>query len=104
MWQGQLYTPSLGEPIRLSVQTGLTVALPLVVVGEVPKARLELRRGGETFKTVPLSAEAALPDGRLMLVWRVPIDDVSAGEYGLLASVTQAGQTVMRSATMTVAQ
>jgi VWFA-related protein len=103
VWQGQLYTPSLGEPIRLSSQTVLTVALPLVVVGEVPKARLELRKGGETFKTVPLSADAALPDGRLMLVGRVPIDDVSAGEYELQASLTQAGQTVMRSVTMTVA-
>ena len=57
VWQGQLYTPSLGEPIRVSVQTGLTVALPLVVVGEVPKARLELED----------SCGAAWPKGRALL-------------------------------------
>jgi hypothetical protein len=38
-----------------------------------------------------------------MLVWRMPIDAVPVGEYELRASVIQAGQTVMRSAMMTVA-
>ncbi len=79
VWQGKLYTPSLGEPIRPRRRPAVTVALPLVVAGEVPKARLELRQRRGDVKTVPLSADAALPDGRLMLVWRVPIDDVPAG-------------------------
>jgi VWFA-related protein len=103
VWQGMLYTPSFGEPVSAATQFAVTVALPLVVGGDVPSATLELRRGTETLKTVPLPAATALPGGRLMLVGGVPLDDVSAGEYELRASVTQAGQTVMRSVTITVA-
>ena len=98
VWQGMLYTPSFGEPISLDA-FDLTVALPLVVAGEMPQATLELRRGQETLKNVPLPAGPALPSGRLMLVGHVPINDLSAGEYELRVIVRQDGQTTVRTAT-----
>ena len=54
VWKGMLYTPSFGEPISAAKSSELTVALPMVVAGDVPQATLELRRGAETLKTVPL--------------------------------------------------
>jgi VWFA-related protein len=101
VWQGMLYTPSFGEPISLDA-FDVTVALPLVVAGEVPQATLELRRGQQTLKNVPLPAGPALPSGRLMLVGRLPIDDLSAGEYELRVMVTQGGQATMRTASITL--
>lgn len=101
VWQGMLYTPSFGEPISLAAFE-VTVALPLVVAGAPPQATLELRRGPETLKSLPLPTNAALPGGRLMLVGRLPIDDLSAGEYELRVTVTQDGQTTVRTATLTL--
>jgi hypothetical protein len=51
----------LGEPVSASAQFAVTVALPLVVVGDVPKATLELRQGVETLKAVSLSADTPCP-------------------------------------------
>ena len=101
VWEGMLYTPSFGEPISLSA-FDVTVALPMVVAGDAPQATLELRKGPETLKTLPLPTNTALPGGRLMLVGRLPIDDLSAGEYELRVTVTQDGGTVTRTARMTV--
>ncbi len=56
VWEGILYTPSFGEPVSAATEFSVTVALPMVVAGEVPQATLELRRGAETLKTVPLPA------------------------------------------------
>lgn len=102
VWQGVLYTPSFGEPVSLEAHTDITVALPVVVVGDAPTATLELRRGADTLRTVPLPAATALENGRLMLVGGVPIDDVSAGEYELRVTLTQGGHTAIRSAATTV--
>jgi len=102
VWEGILYTPSFGEPVSAATEFAVTVALPLVVSGELPQATLELQRGAETLKTVPLPPGTALPDGRLMLVGRVPIDDVSPGSYELSVTVTQGGQAVVRTATVTL--
>jgi hypothetical protein len=101
VWQGMLYTPSFGEPISLEA-FDVTVALPLVVVGDAPGATLELRRGTQTLATVPLRAEAPLPGGRLMIIGRLPTDALSAGEYELRVTVTQGGQTVTRTAKLTL--
>ena len=76
----------------------------MVVAGEVPQTTLELRRGSETLKTVPLPPARALPDGRLMLVGRVPIDDLSAGEYELRVTVTTGMTTTTRTATITLVE
>jgi VWFA-related protein len=102
VWHGTLYTPSLGEPINLASQSELTVAVPLVVVGDVPTATLELRRGTQTLSTVPLLAETPLPGGRLMIIGRVPLADVTEGEYELRVIVTQGGHTTVRTATVTL--
>ena len=86
---------AVGEPFG-------PVALPMVVVGDAPEATLELRRGPETLRTVRLPADVALSGGRLMLVGRVPLHDVSAGDYELRVTVEQGGQKVIRAAAMTV--
>jgi VWFA-related protein len=104
VWEGILYTPSFGEPVSATTEFSLTVALPMVVAGEVPQATLELRRGAETLKTVPLPPGTALPDGRLMLVGRVPIDDVSPGEYELRVTTTMGTTTTVRTATITLVE
>ena len=102
VWQGMLYTPSLGEPVSLA-SFDVTVALPMVVRGEAPAATLELRRGTQTLATVPLLAEPPLPGGRLMIIGRVPTDALSAGEYELRVTVTHGGQTTVRIATVVLA-
>lgn len=102
VWKGLLYTPSLGEPISLAVQSELTVALPMVVVGDAPEATLELRRGTETLVTLPLSVDVPLSGGRLVLVGRLSLARVPAGEYELRLNVTQSGQTVARTAGVTL--
>ena len=94
VWNGKLYTPSFAEPISIATHPGLTVVVPMVVAGDAPVALVELRRGSVTVKSVALPAGAALADGRLMLVGRVPIDDVPAGSYELSVTVTQGGQAV----------
>src|SRR6185503_10812405 len=102
VWEGILYTPSFGEPVSAATEFSVTVALPMVVAGEISQATLELRRGAETLKTVPLPPGTASPDGRLMLVGRVAIDDVSAGEYELRATVTAGTTTTVRTTTLTL--
>lgn len=104
VWQGRLYSPSLGEPVSLATRTELAVALPMVVAGAPPIVRLELRRDGETQKTVSLAVDQALPGGRLMLVGRLPIDNLSVGEYELRVIATQAATTTMRTATITLVE
>ena len=102
VWKGTLYTPSLGEPISLATQSELTVALPMIVAGDAPSAALELRRGAETQKTAALAVDKALPDHRLVLVGRLPIDDLPAGDYEVRVTVTQGGQPTVRTATITL--
>jgi hypothetical protein len=104
VWQGRLYTPSLGEPVSTATRTELTVALPMVVAGAPFGAVLELRRGGETRKTVSLAVGQPAPGGRLMLVGRLLIDDLSAGEYELRVIVTQAATTTTRTGTITLVE
>lgn len=103
VWQGMLYTPSFGEPVGLEAHTEITLALPVVVVGDAPTATLDLRRGVETVKTLRMTMPSSQPGGRLMLVGRLPIDDVPAGEYELRATVSQGGQMTVRVATVTLA-
>ena len=49
-----------------------------------------------------LAPDKALPDGRLVLVGRVPIDDLPAGEYEVRVTVTQGGQSTIRTVTITL--
>jgi VWFA-related protein len=102
VWNGKLYTPSFAEPISIATHPGLTVVVPMVVAGDVPVVLLELRRGPAVVKSVALPAGAALADRRLMLVGRVPIDDVPAGSYQLSATVTEGAQAIVRTATVTL--
>ena len=102
VWKGTLYTPSLGEPISLATQSELTVALPMIVAGDAPSAALELRRGAETQRTAALAVDKALPDRRLVLVGRLPIDDLPAGDYEVRVTVTQGGQPTIRTAMITL--
>jgi VWFA-related protein len=102
VWKGMLYTPSFGEPISLSTQTDLTVALPTVVVGETLGATIELRRGDEIVATARIPVDAPQAGGRVVLVGRLPIADVPAGEYETRVTVAQPGQTTVRTAMVTI--
>ena len=93
---------AFADPISIATHPGLTVVVPMVVAGDTPVALLELRRGLTALKSVTLPAVGALADRRLMLVGRVPIDDVPAGEYELRVSVTQGAQTTARTASVTL--
>ena len=78
-----LYTPSFGEPFSAATQFARDRGAAPGRGGRGTRGDARIATWGETLKTVPLPADTALPDGRLMLVGRVPIDDVSAGEYEL---------------------
>jgi hypothetical protein len=80
----------------------VTVALPLVVIGDAPAATLELRRGTETLAAVALPVETPQAGGRLVIVGRQSLTDLSQGQYELRVTVTQGGQTVTRTAKLTL--
>ena len=101
VWKGMLYTPSFGEPIGLDA-FDVTVALPMVVIGDPPHATLELRRGTQTVATEPLIAEAPQPDGRLVIVGRQSLTALPEGQYELRVTVTQGGHTTVRTAAITL--
>ena len=104
VWQGMLYTPSLGEPISLATQTGLTVALPMVVAGEAATAMLELRQGSAILRSVALPVNGAQPDGRLLLVGRLAVGELPAGKYEVRVTVTRAATTTTRTTTIALVE
>jgi VWFA-related protein len=104
VWKGVLVYPSFGEPVSKARQREVTFALPMVVVGETPVATLQQRRGAHTLAMVPLPAETPLPGGRLMLVGRLPLDQIPPGVYDLQVTVTGGGRPTTRSAGVTVVE
>ena len=100
--KGVLFYPSLGEPVAKVNQTELTFALPMVVHGAAPAARLEILRQGKSLATLPLPADVAEPGGRLMLVGRLPLAPLPPGVYDLRVNVTTPAGVIVRQASVTV--
>ncbi len=104
VWKGVLLYPSFGEPVDRSMSPTLTLALPAVAREGTPEATLELLRGGQVLATLPLPVEPPEPDGRLMIVGRLPLTQIPPGAYELRVTVRHAGQTTSRTAGFTVAR
>jgi VWFA-related protein len=100
-WNGLLFYPAFGEPFSKSAKADAAFALPLVAPSP-PSATLELRRAGKTLATLTLPVEQPAPDGRLMLVGRLPLGPIPPGIYELRVAVVASGTTVVREAGLTV--
>jgi len=101
VWEGRLHTPSLGEPIRLSSQTHVTVALPTVVAGTAPSVRVEALAGPSVLTATDLSARPG-PDGRLIMIGRLALEALPTGQLELRATIRVGERTVVRSTSLTL--
>ena len=99
---GRLHTPWMGEPIRLSSQSELTVALPIVAAGSPPRVRVEALAGSITLTTTELAAGESRADGQALLVGRLALDALTAGQFELRATVRLGERSVVRSTHVTL--
>ena len=99
---GRLHTPWLGEPIRLSSQSEVVVALPIVAAGTPPNVRVEALAGSTTLTTTELAAGQSRADGQALLIGRLALDSLTAGQFELRATVRLGERTVVRSTHVTL--
>jgi VWFA-related protein len=97
-----LLYPSLGEPLRRSIQKELSFLVTIIPAGSAPQATMSLRLKGQSIGEA--SAELPKPDatGRIQWVGRLPLEKFPAGEYELKVTIKDVKTQESRSARFTV--
>jgi hypothetical protein len=100
-----LLYPNIGTPLRRGVdrELGFYFTAYLPEQSAAPKAVLELLRNAQVVAQVPLTLDAADPQGRIQQVSRIPIDQLTAGTYELRIVVRDGNAAVSKTAQFRVA-
>jgi VWFA-related protein len=102
-----LVYPNLGEPIRKSVNKQMGFYFNVYTgqgVREPPKLILEVLQGAKSFAKVPLKLDAPDNKGRIQYASALPLETLAPGGYELKITVSDAKDTVSRSAPFTLEQ
>lgn len=105
LYYGELLLyPTLGEPLRKSVQKELSFFITITPAGSAPQATMELLLKGQPIAQAP--AELPKPDsaGRIQWVGRLPLEKFPTGDYELKVTVKDGETEQTRSARFTVAE
>ena len=99
-----LLYPNIGEPLKKSVDKGLSfyIAITPAAGQPAPVAVLELSAGTQTIGQVPMQLAAPGPDGRIRNSAQLPLANFPPGDYGLKVIVTQGTAKEVREAKVKV--
>jgi VWFA-related protein len=99
-----LIHPNLGETVSKSAkEVGFYFAAYPDSNGPAAEAAIELLQNGQRVAQLPMPAAIADRWGRVQHVGRLPIDQLAAGTYELRAVVKQAGERMVRSTMLRLA-
>lgn len=95
-----LLYPNIGEPLKKSVDKGLSfyIAITPAAGQPAPVAVLELSAGPQTIGQVPMQLAAPGADGRIRNSAQLPLANFPPGDYGLKVIVTQGSAKEVREA------
>jgi VWFA-related protein len=96
------FEPTVSKRDRKEIN--FAISLLLDPGAPLPGAELALMAGDAPVSSVPLSLTPADPDGRLLAVGRVPIDQIPTGRYDLQVTVGSGEQTQRRRAELTIVE
>ena len=101
-----LLYPNIGEPLRKSVDKGLSfyIAITPAAGQPAPVAVLELSAGTQTIGQVPMQLAAPGPDGRIRNSAQLPLANFPPGDYGLKVIVTQGSAKEAREAKVKITE
>jgi len=100
-----LLYPNMGEALHKIGGRGLILLLtvyPAKGSSTTPRMSIEFDQGGKSLGQLPVELPAPDKNGRIQYTGTIPLDAFPAGEYGLIATVTDGASTTIRTGHFTV--